>query len=79
MTTTANISQPSDVVIPSMTPDQVTVLFDSLESGYAPISGKPGCPKIRNLEGKNVGILIKIPKPLGGGGRRLLGLIVEPE
>ena len=79
MTKTAKSSQPSVTVIPSMTPDQLTAFFDSLELGYAPISGKPVCPEIRDLEGKNAGILIKIPTPLGRGGHGLIELIMKLE
>ena len=45
-----------------MTPYQVAALFDSLESGYAPILGNPDYTKIWYLEENVVGILVKKPK-----------------
>ena len=62
-----------------MTSDQVIALFDSLELGYASISGNPGYPEIWYFEEKIAGILAEIPTRVGGVGHIILGLIMDPE
>ena len=61
-----------------MTQDQVTALFNIMEAGYVPITGKTGYPEIKKLE-KNSGIFLEILTRLGGGNHFLLGIIMLPD